>query len=170
MGTTKPRITITLDEELHAVLRSISAISGKPMSSFVSELLSEVRPMLDRMAKTFAAIKQVEASERTRFVGALDDAQAAAEPAVREAAAQFILFMDKVDQVAASARDKASGKGGSRSSGRGPSPKPTAPPTNRGVTPRPAKSSKPSSAKALKPVLKKKVFLKVATKKPRATA
>ena len=39
MATTKPRITVTLTERQHEVLRTISDCGGQPMSRFISELL-----------------------------------------------------------------------------------------------------------------------------------
>ena len=53
MATTKPRITITLNDTSYAVLKAISECSGQPMSTFVTEMLDSARPTLERMAATF---------------------------------------------------------------------------------------------------------------------
>lgn len=100
MATTKPRITITLNERQHAVLRSISENSGQSMSSFVHELLEQSLPVLERMAETFRKIKGAQDEHRRRIVAELDEAQGAVEPIVAQAIGQFDLFCSKVETAA----------------------------------------------------------------------
>jgi len=50
MSTTKPRITITLDDKMHALLQRMSAQRGKSMSGIVTELLEGATPSLERAA------------------------------------------------------------------------------------------------------------------------
>lgn len=50
MSTTKPRITITLDDKMHALLQQMSAQRGKSMSAIVTELLEGSAPSLERAA------------------------------------------------------------------------------------------------------------------------
>lgn len=97
MATLKPRITITLTERQHAVLRSISENSGQSMSTFVCELLEQSLPVLERMAETFRKIKTAQDEQRLRIVRELDDAQSAVEPVLMQALGQFDLFMGKVE-------------------------------------------------------------------------
>ena len=99
MATTKPRITITLNDKSYAVLKAISECSGQPMSTFVTEMLDSARPTLERMAATFQAIKGAQDTERGRFLASLDRAQAALEPAVMEAVGQFDLFLATVESA-----------------------------------------------------------------------
>lgn len=160
MATTKPRITVTLNQRCYDIIKSISESSGKPMSGFVSEMLEAASPTLERMAVTFQKIKHAQDSERSKFIDSIDDAQSALEPVVMESIGQFDLFLAKVDAAA----DAVSAKGGPRSRGV-PSTASAAVPTpgtNRGVTPIRTKQPQPSNAKALKPVLKIKVLKKVA--------
>jgi predicted DNA-binding protein len=84
MATSKPRITVSLTERQHEVLRSISETSGKPISTFVSELLEMSLPTLERMATAFHKIKQAQEVERKWIVSELDKAQAAIEPVVQQ--------------------------------------------------------------------------------------
>ena len=53
MATSKPRITITLNHRQYEVLKAISDCSNQPMSAFISELLEESLPVLERMAESF---------------------------------------------------------------------------------------------------------------------
>ncbi len=154
MATTKPRITITLNDKSYAVLKAISECSGQPMSTFVTEMLDSARPTLERMATTFQKIKRAQDAERARFLENMDEAQAAIEPVVMQTLGQFDLFLGRIEQAA-------EGMGGRGSCGAAaPAPLPSAgaasPPTNRGDTPTRGKHLKASSGKASGPVLKKK--------------
>ena len=100
MATTKPRITITLNDNSYAVLKAISECSGKPMSTFVTEMLDSARPTLERMATTFQKIKRAQDAERARFLENMDDAQAAIEPVVMHTLGQFDLFLGRIEQAA----------------------------------------------------------------------
>ena len=50
MTTTKPRITITLEEEAYALLQRMSAQRGKSTSAIVTDLLDSAAPSLERAA------------------------------------------------------------------------------------------------------------------------
>lgn len=97
MATTKPRITITLSENTHRLLRSISECSNQPMSTFVNEMLESAAPTLERMAATFQAIKTAQTAERGKFLASLDRAQAALEPSVMNVVGQFDLFLANIE-------------------------------------------------------------------------
>jgi hypothetical protein len=58
MPTSKPRITVTLTKEQHAVLRRISAAGGQSMSSVISEFMLTAQPALERMAVALQRLKQ----------------------------------------------------------------------------------------------------------------
>lgn len=64
MATTKPRITISLEEQDYAVLKRLYALNGVPMSRTVSELVAMLTPVLGRMADNLEAV--VKADEETR--------------------------------------------------------------------------------------------------------
>lgn len=141
MATTKPRITITLTERQHAVLKSISDSSGQPMSKFISEILEPSMPTLERMAAAFQKISAARHIQRERFIESLDQAQTAMEPIVQQAIGQFDLFMAQVEQAAEAVPTdrKRSGAGG----GAAASPPPS---TNRGDTPPAKKKGKQPQA------------------------
>jgi hypothetical protein len=167
MATTKPRITITLNQRCYNILKSISDCSGKPMSGFVAEMMESASPTLERMAATFQKIKTAQDAERSRFLVTIDEAQAAIEPVVMETLGQFDLFLGKIDAAAdavTAREERASGTAAAAAE---------SPPTNRGDTPIRAHASKPSKRKALEAVSQKQVLKKISaskTHKPRGKA
>lgn len=150
MATTKPRITITLDQRTYNVLKAISDCGDKTMSGFVSEMLDAAMPTLERMAVTFQAIKTAQAVEKDKFIASLDRAQAALEPAVMQAVGQFDLFLGAIEDAAEGRGAPACGEFPSL-----PSARPDPRLVTRGSTPLPGalsavalKAVKPSSRKA----------------------
>ena len=100
MATTKPRITITLDQRTYDVIKAISELGGQSMSAFVSDMLDSALPTLERMAATFQAVNAAQTAERKKFLSSLDRAQAALEPAVMKAVGQVDLFLAAVETAA----------------------------------------------------------------------
>ena len=91
--TNKPRITVTLTPEVHALLRRMSELTGNSQSSFVGDLLSQSSPVFSRM------VEVLEAAERMRgealrvpdgIKSALDEAQSQLE-------SQLGLVLDVMD-------------------------------------------------------------------------
>lgn len=58
MATDKPRLTITLDPRVYSALKGFSDGSGTPMSQFISEMLLQQLPILERMALMIQAAKR----------------------------------------------------------------------------------------------------------------
>lgn len=142
MPTARPRITITLTERQHELLRSISANSGQSMSSFVTEMLDTGMPMLERMAATMQAIARNHQEQRDRVRQQLDEAQSEMEPLLASLMGQFDLFLATAEQAS----------GPRAEAGASPAPatarRSRSPHTNRGVTPPPRNPSKPKPGKA----------------------
>jgi predicted DNA-binding protein len=138
MPTSKPRITVTLSERQHAVLRSLSKNSGQSMSAYIAELLELVLPTLERMAATMQALAQSRDGEMQRVREQLDEAQRVFEPLAMAVVAQADMFMERIERAAGA--------------GDGPTAGTSPPPTNRGVTTTPAKPKKPNHDKALRAV------------------
>lgn len=142
MATTKPRITITLTERQHELLRSISDSSGQSMSTLVCELIETAEPVYERMAATFQRLKQQHNQQRERIKSDLDDMQKTLEPIAAGLLDQLDMFLGNLGQA----------EGGERGDGvpapASPSARPKPPPTNRGVTPPPPipSKSKPRAA------------------------
>ena len=100
MATTKPRITITLNHRQYEVLKAISDCSNQPMSAFISELLDESLPVLERMAESFRKIKAAQDEQKKRIADELEQAQAGVEPILEQVLGQFDLFMTRVETAA----------------------------------------------------------------------
>jgi len=139
MATTKPRITITLTERQHAVLRSLSKSSGQSMSAYVVEFLEVALPTLERMAATMQAVSQARETDIQRVRDQLDEAQRVFEPLAMAVVGQADMFLGKVEQAATGGRRGPADAGAAGSS---------SPRTNRGVTPTPAKPLKPKPGAA----------------------
>lgn len=154
MATNKPRITVTLTQRQHDVLTAISANSGQSMSAFVSEMLEQSLPVLERMAESFRKIKAAQDEQKRRIVDELDQAQTAMEPILGQVLGQFDLFMNRMEDVAGASIGGAAGTGSGS-----PAPGST-PVTNRGVTPTPAPTPKPAPRKAFRGSSPKKVSSK----------
>lgn len=158
MTTKNPRITITLNPNHYRVVQSISAMTGKPMSAFIVEILDASMPTIERMAVTFQKIKNMQDESRSKFLETIDEAQSLIEPIVMEAEGQFDLFLSTVGAAADShpatpkrARAPSAGPGAKR---------PASPRTNRGDTPLEGKRLKASGSKASRPVQAVKVLKK----------
>jgi predicted DNA-binding protein len=134
MPTIKPRITVTLSDRQHAVLRSLSKNSGQSMSAYIAEVMELVLPTLERMAATMQALAQSRDADMQRVRDQLDEAQRVFEPLAMAAVAQADMFMERIE--------RAVGAGGAAAP-HGPTAGTSPPPTNRGVTPTPPKPLKP---------------------------
>lgn len=140
MPAVNPRITITLTPETHAVLRTLSTLTGNSQSAIVGELLNESRPVFDRMVQILQAAHKLKVAadeDRSTWIKTMDKAQAKLER-------QLSLALDTMDDgarplldAAEKVKRRAAGAGGARVRG-GPTPAARAastPMSNRGVTP-----------------------------------
>lgn len=158
MATTKPRITITLTERQHQLLKAIGEGSGFSMSSLVVDILEASEPVLERMAVTFQKLKQASDSQKSHLAKTLDEAQTAFEPLVTAGLDQLDMFFGQLEHAATREISTDDSAAAPALIGRAtPVPSPN---TNRGVTPLRANHRKPASSKAKKVVSEKKVFKK----------
>lgn len=79
MPTSKPRITITLTDHQHALLRRISDASGQSMSGIVSEFMVVAEPALERMAAAFQQLRQDRESDHQRIIEMFSELQSGRE-------------------------------------------------------------------------------------------
>jgi len=150
MATNKPRITITITENQHRLLRSLSENSGQSMSSFITEFLTVTEPTLERMAATFQRLKQARDFDTKRIADQLQDTQDVLEPLAMQSLDQFDLFLGKIEEAAGVHRPPATAGDGAHPAAS------TTPPTNRGVTPTHGKPRNPAPVKAPKAVRTRK--------------
>lgn len=141
MATKRPRITVTLTESQHRVLKALSDYSGQSMSGYIAEFLSAAEPTLERMAATFQRIKQANDQRRQQIVSQLEEAQSVFEPIAMNVLDQADLFLGRIEAAATGAppaRDVRTERTSALNT----------PPTNRGVTPLFGKTPKPAPRKA----------------------
>lgn len=154
MATTKPRITVTLTQRQHDVLRVISDCGGQPMSAFISDMLEQALPVLERMAESFRKIKAAQDEQKKRLIADLDQAHAEVEPVLDQVLGQFDLFMTRIEEAAGASGD------GKRSAATEAPAAPRTPVTNRGVTPSPSHPPKRPRRKASEAISSPKVSSK----------
>ena len=82
MPAVNPRITITLQPAVHAVLRRLSELTGNSQSSLVGELLGQSLPIFERMVEVLSAAEELRQKglQASKEVGVgLEQAQARLE-------------------------------------------------------------------------------------------
>jgi len=63
----KPRLTLSISEEDLAILRQVSELSGSPMSSVVSNLITLSLPMLQNQIKTLQRVKNEQEQHKQKI-------------------------------------------------------------------------------------------------------
>ncbi len=93
MPTTNPRITITLQPQLHAILRRLSQLTKNSQSALIGELLNESLPIFERMVEVLAAAEEM----RAQGMAASDEVKQALQRAQGRVETQLGLVMDDWD-------------------------------------------------------------------------
>ena len=75
MSTTKPRITITLEEGTALRLRRISELTGNSQSALVSEVLDQAQEVFDRLIVVLEAAQQAKSKLSKSSIEGLERAQ-----------------------------------------------------------------------------------------------
>lgn len=127
MPTAKPRITITLEPEQHALLQRLAKLQRASMSSLVVELVDTVCPVLERVCDTIEAAHGVKGEALEGLKRSAEQAEAAMGVQLVEVLGQFDAFKDEIDR----ARSSGAEGGGVRQDAPQSSPLPAA------VDPRP---------------------------------
>ena len=91
--TNKPRITVTLTPEVHALLKRMSQLTGNSQSSFVGDLLTQSAPVFSRM------VEVLEAAERLRgeALRVPDQVKSGLDQAQSQLEAQLGLVLEVMD-------------------------------------------------------------------------
>lgn len=79
MATTKPRITVTLDDSVYQTLHALAALQGCSMSSIVSDLLLVVNPVQIQVLKSLQKVVSLQGDLREGLVDDLKSAMVRAE-------------------------------------------------------------------------------------------
>lgn len=85
MGTTKPRITITLDHGAYDALRELSEACGEPMSSIVAQVVEMASPTWRRVAKMMVKARAAPAEAQAGMLAALERAESQVASALEAA-------------------------------------------------------------------------------------
>lgn len=81
MATSKPRITVTLDDSVYQTLHALAALQGCSMSSIVSDLLLVVNPVQVQVLKSLQKVASLQGDLREGLVDDLCSAMVRAESA-----------------------------------------------------------------------------------------
>ena len=75
MATQKPRITISLDRDVYDTLRGLSEAQGCTMSGLVSDLLTMVNPVQQRVLEAVTRARVLDAEAKQNMVASLEAGQ-----------------------------------------------------------------------------------------------
>ncbi len=129
MPTSKPRITITLNDHQHQLLHALSELQEVSMSSIVVELLDTVVPVLERMAIVLKAAKDAPASVKESLKVSAEAAEAHLTPHLQDVMSQLDLLVEVGGVAGAAPRSGAAPVTPALSTVKKPRP----PTSNRGV-------------------------------------
>ena len=59
MPTQKPRIALTVPEDLNELLDNLSELMGKPKSTFIVEFLTDVQPLFQELYNSLSHAKEM---------------------------------------------------------------------------------------------------------------
>ena len=99
MATTKPRITVTLDQEEYELLKSWSHYAGVSCSAVLAELWKTTVPAFSRVLHLAQQAEQVKDSAKQGLKQAAEDAEARFKPLYDETMANLSLFEEEVKGV-----------------------------------------------------------------------
>lgn len=141
MPTTNPRITITLQPSVHALLRRMSELTGNSQSALVAELLEQSSGVFERMVRILEAAEKLK--EQGKAMG--DDFKQGLEQAQASMESQLGLVLESLDDREGTLLDVAEAIGRRRGAAAGAAERRTrpgrgaasTPMSNRGVTPHP---------------------------------
>lgn len=101
MATSKPRITITLEEQNYAVLKRLNALNGVPMARTVSEFVQLVAPVLERICDNLERVRMADENVRSRIVESAEKNLRVIEGLSLEVLNNFDMFSDELSNAIA---------------------------------------------------------------------
>lgn len=99
MATLKPRITITLEPEHYAVLRRVAKVQGGSMSRIVTDMVSELAPMLNSVAVALEAAAQAQLGMKVSIREAAKQAEDDMRPLLQIVRSQFDYFATEMGRI-----------------------------------------------------------------------
>lgn len=82
MATSKPRITVTLEQDVYDTLQSLSRLQGRSMSSIVSEFLTMANPIQQKVLAAIQRLTTVQESSKADLLRNLESGQQMADSAL----------------------------------------------------------------------------------------
>jgi len=76
MATQKPRITVTLDQDVYDTIKGLSEAQGCTMSGLVSEFLTMVNPVQQRVLRAVKKAQALNVESKSSMVANLEQAEA----------------------------------------------------------------------------------------------
>lgn len=92
MATKKPRITVTLDQDVYDTIRGLSEVQGCTMSGLVSEFLAMVNPVQQRVLQAVQKAQSLSVESRASMVSSLE----ASEAQLTEMVGPLLALMDRL--------------------------------------------------------------------------
>lgn len=104
MSTNRPRLTITLTDQVHDTLGKLADLQRRSMSSIVLEYLELIEPVNQKILSAMDRARRVQSDSKVDLIKELTAAQDQAE-------ATIIPLMAMLDQIASPARPPACNTG-----------------------------------------------------------
>lgn len=98
MSTTRPRITITLTDHSHEVLRRLSASSSQSMSSIVAEFVDMALPSLERVVVVLERARTAPEEVRAGLAASVARAERDMMPHLMESIDQVDMFLGQAER------------------------------------------------------------------------
>jgi hypothetical protein len=92
MATLKPRITVSLDQEVYDTIKGLSEAQGGTMSGLISEFLTMVNPVQQRVLRAAQKAKSLDAESKADMVASLE----ASEAQLTEMLGPLLAMMDQI--------------------------------------------------------------------------
>ena len=96
MATTKPRITLTMDQELYSLYRDLAEAQGRSMSAIIVDLLDATAPVQQQVLQALRRALSVQEEGRADMLASLEKAQATAEGMLSPAMGIFDEFLSSL--------------------------------------------------------------------------
>lgn len=92
MATQKPRITVTLEQDVYDTIRGLSDAQGCTMSGLISEFLSMVNPVQQRVLQAVKKAQSLNVESKADMVASLE----ASEAQLTEMLGPLLALMDQL--------------------------------------------------------------------------
>jgi hypothetical protein len=114
MPNVNPRLQVILPRDVHSVIAKLARLQGRSQSALARELLTELAPVLSRVAVTLEAAQSLDSRGRAKFVRALEAAQATVETHAGDSLAEMERAFAPIAQAAGDRRRRSRGPAGRR--------------------------------------------------------